>query len=882
MTRSHWMIRVALVMALLCLIAPPALAQAEKDLIPEAEIAALQTQLAEANKASSSARKKLAVRRVIRSCEGLLEKNATAPNRFEVLGVLFRSQQAQMGLDDSATNRRALLETCRLLAAAPNEYAAIRLDADLLLSQAELARNGADKRARADALEPLVDRYKDTEVEAKVIRIAMLMAIEFGDAGLIQHLRETIAQRMPGDLEMINFQRDQLAGQVFGAPFVGQFKRSDGKMARFPMDGMGKTTMLYFWSKEDDGLELLKQLAEGWKTVPAESNADSRYQFVSFNLDGLPDAGESLLREAGLDWPALHLPGGKESPIYKTYVRAYPKLMTMTPTGYTAMVMSGASRPSRGWERSFQSGLARSWSRQNYASQLQSLLAGEFLVVDPTGEFDPAAPPEFKALLTSASPTAEKLRRSATSVPAEKLSAIQACFVKSPMRFRLPHDEVITNYKKAEALCRLIIEAHPDANDLWLVRNRRIVALMGLWKAEGKRAHYDAALKEAQAAIDAGYPAGTDVVARFCLARETLRSTDEDLAGVIDRFVHAHGEAPVSATTYAAASILALEIGERKLHEQYRRKSLDNHAEHPMLWDATAFLLDRYHRYWLYHPPFTAGWTYGRRMGHFLAIGTPEDAQRTFHAELKTLDGETVKIPESSDGKWTVISFVPTAAGNGYLERYSAPVADRPFDDIHLIAAVLDDDVDAARKLLEEKKKPATFPTLLVPGGMDNPIVSKLGILDESARPNLVLLRPDGSIATAMSGLTMSSQKGYVIQNVIELHDEKMIDEALAKGDLEEAKRLAFAYAPIEQVRPEDAPRHWKPKKLTVPHLRARAKVYVAMGDLEAALADAQAVYLELNSAAGYISMRTEPLEEIEQLKAEIEAKIEQQKTPAQ
>lgn len=863
------------VLSIAILLACPAIAQDKAALVPDREIAELDTDLTAAEQAKSSARKKLAIKRVIREAESLLKKSQAAPNRYQVLDVIFRAQQKLLGLDDSTTNRKAFLATCRQLAAAPNEYAAIRLDADLLLSQTELVQQGADQKARGNALKPLVHRYLGTEVETKVVRIAMVMAIEMGDANLIGYLRQVIAEEFPGDLEMINFQRDQLAGQVFGAPFVGQFKRSDGKLARFPMDGMGKTTAMYFWSKEGDGVEQLKLLAEGWKTVPAESNGDARYQFVSFNLDGLPDAGESILREAGLDWPAMYLPDGKASPIYKTYVRTHPKLLTMTPSGYTAMVMSGASRPGRGWERNFQSALARSWSRERYASQMQSLLIGEFLIINPTGAFDPAAPPEWKAVLPNASATAQTLDRSAASVPEAQLVAIQACFVKPPLRYRMPHDELIANYKKAETLSRQAIEAHPNADDLWIVRNRRIVALMGLWKAEGKREHFDAALKEAQTAIAKGYPTGTDVVARFCLAKEALRNADADLPSVINQFTQAHGQEPASATTYAAASLLALEIADRKLHEHYRRLSLDRHAEHPMLWGATAFHLDRYHRYWLYHPPFTAGWTYGRRMGHFLAIGTPEDAKRKIQLEFKTLDGEPFPIPEVSQGKWTIIQFGTNVDATAYASRYGAFVKERPFEDVNHLVAILDDDAPAVRNALEAKKRKDDIPVLLVPGGFNNPAVQQLGILDEDIRPNIALIRPDGSLAAALSGLTMSSQHGNAMQNIIERDDEARVEEALARGDLEEAKRLAFAHAPLEQIAAPDAPRNSKPKEITVPHLRSRAKVYAAMQDWDAALADAQETYLKINSKAGWLSMRTKDLDEIEQLKARIIAEIE-------
>ena len=523
-----------LLLASLFLVAQSTPAQARKP-IPASEISALQTQLSKAKQSSSSARKRLGIRRVIRACEDLLEKHSDSPNRFEVLGVLYDTQQTQLTLDRSSTNRRDFLATCRALAQAPNEYAEQRLDAELLLTQAELAQQGADQKARANALKTLVQRYLGTSVETKAVRISLTMAIEMGNASLIGDLREIIAENFPGDLEMISFLRDKLAGQVFGAPFIGTFKRSDGKLARFPLDGMGKTTAMYFWSQEDGGIEQLKNLAEGWKTIPADKDPDLRYQFISFNLDGLPDAGESILREIGLDWPAMHFPGGRDSSIYKTYVRNDPLLLTMTPTGYTAMVMSGSTRPSKGWERLFNSALARSWARSEYASQIQSLLVGEFLVVDPTGEFDPAAPPEWKAAAAVDSKL-KPLQRKGSSVPLKTLNTIQDCFVKPPMRFQLTSQELRANYAKAEKLCNEAIAAHADADDLWIVRNRRIVALLGLWKIDGQRKHFDAALHEAKAAIDADMPSGADIVARFCRVRETLRTPDADLRDAIHAF----------------------------------------------------------------------------------------------------------------------------------------------------------------------------------------------------------------------------------------------------------------------------------------------------------------------------------------------------------
>lgn len=853
--------------------------------IPSDKITALDTQLTEAGKSASSARKKLATRRVIREAEALLEKNPSAPNRFEVLDLLFRCQQTVVSLDNSEANRKVLLEICEKLAAAPNKYAEIRLDADILLTQAKSARTGADSHARSNALRPLVERYQDTEVEAKVIRIAMIMALEFGNTKLLNDLREVVAERFPGDMELINFQREKLAGQVFGAPFIGNFQQADGQEVQFPMDFLGTTTMLYCWSKEKDGLEDLKELAAAWKKTKVEMKAAGRFQIVSMNMDDLPDAGESILREMELDWPALNMPQGQENPVYQTYIkRETPTIVIVSPSGYVALYQSGG-RSDRPYERRLQSMMASTWAKPGYSSQLQSIFSGEFLIMQPDVDFNPAAPPEYKALVSRNAAAQDKLTRTAESVPEDQLRAIQACFINPPPRYDTPHDQVIANYEKADSLCRAAISAHPEAPDLWIVRNRRICALMGLWKTRGDQQAFSAAVEEAKLMVEGKYPTGTDVVARLCLARQALRASDADSKKIIKNFVKSAGGEQASAPSLIAASLLALDTGDRLLHDTYRKSYLDKYANDPTMWTATAFLLDRYHRYWMYHPPFTAGWTYGRRQGYFLAKGTQEEAQRTFKTELKTLDGEAVKIPEASDGKWTVISFVPTATGYGYLQRYAAFVEDRPFKDVNLITAVLDDDVDAARKLIEEKnellkkrrKQPDTIPTLLTPGGMNNPLTRQLGILEAEAKPNILILRPDGSIAVALSGLTMGAQKGSVIQSVIEYHDEKMVDVALAKGDLKEAKRLAFAHAPLEEPAPEGKKKK-KPLKISVPHLRSRAKVYFAMGELKPAYEDAEKAYLAVNSTAGHISMRTDELEETEALRDSIAEALEKQK----
>ena len=198
-------------------------------------------------------------------------------------------------------------------------------------------------------------------------------------------------------------------------------------------------------------------------------------------------------------------------------------------------------------------------------------------------------------------------------------------------------------------------------------------------------------------------------------------------------------------------------------------------------------------------------------------------------------------------------------------------------NDARQFVVILNEDVDAAReacaKRLEEQQKrkqaPDQFQTMLAAGGIKHPIVQRLGILADGVKPDILIIRPDGTIAAFLSGLTMTSQHGNALQNLIEWQDEKAVDDALARGDLEQAQRLALTHAPIEL--PVDPEQKKKPaKKVGVPHLRARTKVSMAMGDFEAAQADVQKVYLEVNRLAGWLSMRTLDLEETEKLKAAV------------
>lgn len=853
-------------------------------------IGSLEAALESAKEGSSEARQRLAVRRVIRDAEGLLESAGESPERWQLLEFLFRARQQLVALDDDKKHREALVETCRQLVNAPDELAELRLEADLLLSQAELAKKGASNEVRAEALRPFVDRYLDTPVGAKVVRLAMVMALELGDNRLVTDLREVIEERFAADLEMISFQRDRLGGQVFGAPFAGVFERSDGKVLRFPMDGLGRSTMFLFWSKEAGGEDLLKGIAA--TAVEIKEDLAGRLEIISVNLDQLPDAGELFVRGLGLDWQVLRLPEGKDSDIFKAYVRSDPKILTVSPTGYAAMIMSGSTRQKANsdgepdYARMFQSTLARNWTNPRYVQQLSALMAGDFLVLDPVGGIDSAKPPEWKALVGTGGEL--KPFSGEGGVPAEALSAIQECFIAPPQRYRATHQDVRGGYQKAVELCRETIRQHGQASDLWLVRNRLIIGLLGLWKTDADQAKFDEAVAEAEVAMAAGYPKGCDVIARFCLARAGLHKVDVDASSLVQQFVLDSGGESAPGVALAAASLLSLETADRSGFEKYRDLIIGAHLGNPMMWNYSAFLLDRHHRYWLFQVPFTAGWSYGRRENYFLTRGDPDEGDRVMKARFSTLEGKPFDVPEALEGDWNAIVFAAQPPWSSkrddglppsperLLKSMADVAAKRPAEDFKVYLAVLGDDADAVTEALAEKEWACKV--LMVPRGTSHPVAQQLGILSEDEQHNSVLLERTGRIASFVSGLAKQTGRGSgtTLTNVIEHLDELRVSKMISDGQVAEAKELIFGLAPpFDPEAVDERGRKLKQPQYSLDHLRARARVHLALGELEAALADAEEVVERQLGTDGGMSLRTDELDESEALRDKVKAAME-------
>ena len=324
-------------------------------------------------------------------------------------------------------------------------------------------------KERAEVLQELIARYRDTPGEAKSLMMASQIAPKLEAFDLEIRILRAMQERFADHHGVIEFRRKSLAAGRIEALFRGTFTCADGTSLNFPVDRLGHPCLMVFWSKRTEGFDVaLKKINEYQDEHPG------RFDYYSFNLDGLPDAGEATLRDLGLNWTALQLPGGRNSQTFRTYGRREPVSILVNAYGYTLLTppTENYGRGHGGKVNPYRFDDVRITS-ERYLAQLQSLFIGDFLIADT----DDSGSEQLKA----------------------PLRVIQERFVPEPLRYRLTREEALVNYQKAAQLCEKAIAQHPEDPDLWRVRNRKIIALLGMWKMVGDPRFLKQAVKEARA-----------------------------------------------------------------------------------------------------------------------------------------------------------------------------------------------------------------------------------------------------------------------------------------------------------------------------------------------------------------------------------------------
>lgn len=763
-------------------------------MIPSRQMLDLKRDLSAIQEMSSTVAQRRACKKIIREAESLLEKHPAASNRFRVLGIMFKTQKLMLSMRQTVARREALLQTARRLRKAPDEYAELRVEPDMMLLQLKLATKGYSAHDSAFEVARFADRYRDTPAEAESLMMAASLAFDLGKPILLDAFRKNLAQRFRHEPQVNAFMRERFAASS-ELHLHGEFLRSDGQKISFPI---GQTYVVCFWSRDTPLLE--KKIAE---IKAMQERYKDQFKVFSFNLDSLPDYGKGKLKRMGLDWVPLQLPGGVANPVYRSTGAA--NMFSTLVVGPYGLVHINATRRRRThlhkrYEATVQS------PRQ--VALLRSLCVGDFLVAD--------LPMSNNA-----------------AIPREKLQAIQECFPPPPKRYRLTPAAELKNYETAAKLCAKVATKHSNAPDLWAIHNRRIIALLGIWRFSGETQYLDQAVDAAEAALALNPPSHALTVPNFCMAAKQLVCEGKDISQALSSFIQSVGGEEAPGAAHAAAFILALEAHSYDQCVKYRDILLNKYADDPSARPVTAFVLE----------PSKFARVLGKALpNEGKTLSEKSETTQRFKASFSTITGQKIVLPDAAASKMTALVFMEEPANESAAKLQKATVdfmadkaADRPLNDLQIIGLFRSNDTENVAERMKQNQW--SWKAVCLAEDKWSQLCRELGIVAADCRPNIFLLRSDGGVvfATAGIGSDPRHQDRFVtrIAKALRNNDLGLAEKALAEKDFREyAARLETSF-PLDSRRRSRYEAKWE---ASCAHRRKLVWAYIQVQDWQRAL----------------------------------------------
>lgn len=765
----------------------------------------------------------------------LERRHADAPNLYVLRSIMLQAAQGRAIIEGEEESRQSLLALAGRIASS-DAPPAHRLQADLLLTHAEIARHDRGAEPALVAIARLADKYYGTEVEAQSAMRAMILAFDAGDQRLFKALSRRLRHDFGDNPRVVTFLKDRFGVHAGGKTINTLLERADGGTWRLPMDVIGRPTTVAFWSTE---VEYFDPKMRAVKEV--HRNAEPDTFLLGVNLDTDPEAGRKAARRLGLDFPHVYRGRGTDDPVFLLFGKArIPSISYLRPDGTSAE--SREQRDDLSW--------ACPRDNEPTAMAITFLRSGEFLVTRPVGPTDPAAPPELGPPVRA---RAAMRALDGPRVPPEKLRAIQECFTVPPRRYRLggplpgrydrpSREKVARLYETALSLCEKAIAEHENAADLFLVRNRLMVALVGLSAIRTDPSLTKRAAEIGQDMLDSELPAGAEIIADMCATRWALREEMDGTknAKALRAFIDRQAREDRKPLALVCAAMLALELGERGTYRSLVNELESQHrhvqAVRPFLWYAQD---DR-------------------------ATGLP------LRVTVPLLDGGELNLPEDWRGRPGVVVFIaysPDPEVTSWRVRHMARLrlgrhwhrnTDRK-NGLHVLYAISGATREQARALAEEHGW--EWPIAFAGPDWDNPLMQAYRGPGPQEGLALLVADPAGTIIEDKRGHWVNRHFDRTLDT---LADRRRDARDLAEGiEALEAERFRDAARVLQQVLDRSGGR------------RPPARVCMLLAQAKAGLEQWRQAVTWIKHARRYAADHEEELlEDIEALRADYEKKL--------
>jgi hypothetical protein len=414
------------------------------------------------------------------------------------------------------------------------------------------------------------------------------------------------------------------------------------------------------------------------------------------------------------------------------------------------------------------------------------------------------------------------------AAPTAMTQAVHDAYIPAPRRYHLDTPQALEMYGKVIAACDAALAAHKDNAELWKVHNLHIVASMGQWRLTRKAKHIEKAAMSAQDVLKSQAAPDDKLLARYCLAVKDLNDNEPDAKDLLGKFMTDCGGEEAGAKAHALAFLLAFATGSRAHYETYRDLLLNKFHSDPAIWTLSSHLLDPKGSAMLFERALPQVKKKDDRKKYDVVAETT-DSSRPFDAafiqgSFNKDNVNTVIFAEKSDDR-TAISMQESMFKA--CQNVSTAIGVFPAKD------------KAHFEGWFKKHSWRAKAVFLEPAEWDD-ASRKWGVVATSKAPTAYVVKPDGSILVAVSGLssaTRGTRSSLDVEAAIRQYKLDLSDNSLFHGDYATYIKEVNSSFPLENAaRPRYSTSY---EDRVCKHRLKQIWTYIQMKDWEKALESA-------------------------------------------